>query len=305
MLELNKIYNMDCIEGMKLIPDWSIDCIITDPPYWNMNWAQLDGWENNKTKWDNALEPKTIFLECERILRMNWCLVLFSQEPYTSQLITQAHWNLPFSYRMIRRKDHFANALIAKKAPVSYYEDILVFFKTYDTTNWHPLRDYVKWLIDFIGKSKKDIFDEMWHQWICHFWRYNSVQFDLCTEKTYLELIEKYWIDNMAWFKPYIELQEIHKQFNRQFNLWEWKKYKSNVLEYKKDYGWLHPTQKPVLLLEDLIKTYTNEWETVLDFTMWSWTTAIACLNTNRNFIWFELDKWYREIANKRLENRK
>ena len=62
---------------------------------------------------------------------------------------------------------------------------------------------------------------------------------------------------------------------------------------------------KPVALIEYLIKTYTNEWETVLDFTMWSWTTAVACLNTNRNFIWFELDKWYREIANKRLENRK
>ena len=51
---------------------------------------------------------------------------------------------------MVWKKDHFANALIAKVAPVSYYEDILVFFKTYDTTNQHPLRVYVKNLMIYI-----------------------------------------------------------------------------------------------------------------------------------------------------------
>ena len=65
----------------------------------------------------------------------------------------------------------------------------------------------------------------------------------------------------------------------------------------------LHPTQKPVALIEYLIKTYTNEWDTVLDFTMWSWTTAIACINTNRNYIGFELDKWYYDIAQERIRN--
>ena len=66
----------------------------------------------------------------------------------------------------------------------------------------------------------------------------------------------------------------------------------------------VHPTQKPVALIEYLIKTYPNENETVLDFTMGSWTTAIACLNTNRNYIWFELDEWYRNIATKRIQDR-
>ena len=65
----------------------------------------------------------------------------------------------------------------------------------------------------------------------------------------------------------------------------------------------VHPTQKPVALMEYLIKTYTNENETVLDFTMWSWTTAIACINTNRNYIGFELDKWYYDIAQERIRN--
>lgn len=64
----------------------------------------------------------------------------------------------------------------------------------------------------------------------------------------------------------------------------------------------LHPTQKPVALMEYLIKTYTNEGETVLDFTMGSGTTGVACKNLNRNFIGIELDKEYFEIAKKRLE---
>ena len=61
----------------------------------------------------------------------------------------------------------------------------------------------------------------------------------------------------------------------------------------------VHPTQKPVALIEYLIKTYTNEGETVLDNCMGSGTTAIACLNTNRNYIGFELDKYYFNIAKK------
>lgn len=302
-----ELYNEDCLEWMKRIPDGSIDAIITDPPYGNMKWAGLDWWKNQTTEWDNSLSPLDIFKEAERTLRMNWCLVLFSQEPYTSQLITQAHWNLPFSYRMVWKKDHFANALIAKVAPVSYYEDIIVFFKTYDTTNQHPLRVYVKKLMNCIWKSLKQINADLWHRRAEHFFYIDSTQFDLCTEKTYNELIEKYWIDKMTWFLSYVEIKEIHerfnRRFNRRFNLWEWKKYKSNVLDYKKDYEWLHPTQKPILLLEDLIKTYTNEWETVLDFTFGSWTTAVACKNTNRNFIWFEMDKWYYDIAVNRINN--
>ncbi len=63
----------------------------------------------------------------------------------------------------------------------------------------------------------------------------------------------------------------------------------------------LHPTQKPVALLEYLIKTYTNEWETVLDFTAWSFTTAVACENTNRKWICIEMDKNYFDIATKRI----
>tara|TARA_R100001594_G_scaffold92240_2_gene126548 strand:- start:196 stop:939 length:744 start_codon:yes stop_codon:yes gene_type:complete len=63
-----------------------------------------------------------------------------------------------------------------------------------------------------------------------------------------------------------------------------------------------HPTQKPLALMEYLIKTYTNELETVLDFTMGSGTTGVACLNTNRDFIGIELDKEYFKIAQERIK---
>lgn len=67
--------------------------------------------------------------------------------------------------------------------------------------------------------------------------------------------------------------------------------------------GKVHPTQKPVPLLEYLIKTYTLENETVLDFTMGSGSTGVACINTNRNFIGIELDDEYFSIAEKRIKN--
>jgi len=72
------------------------------------------------------------------------------------------------------------------------------------------------------------------------------------------------------------------------------------VIDFKQERG-LHPTQKPVALMEYLIKTYTNEGETVLDFTMGSGTTGVACKNTNRNFIGIELDETYFKIAEKRI----
>lgn len=65
--------------------------------------------------------------------------------------------------------------------------------------------------------------------------------------------------------------------------------------------GSLHPTQKPIALLEYLIKTYTNEGETVLDNCMGSGSTGVACVNTNRNFIGIELDENYFNIAKKRI----
>lgn len=81
--------------------------------------------------------------------------------------------------------------------------------------------------------------------------------------------------------------------------------YPRRVLDFSSPHnvGSFHPTQKPVALLEYLIKTYTQENETVLDFTMGSGSTGVACKNTNRNFIGIELDEKYFEIAKNRIES--
>ena len=78
--------------------------------------------------------------------------------------------------------------------------------------------------------------------------------------------------------------------------------YPSNIIKTSKKEKTMHPTQKPIELLEYLIKTYTNENETVLDFTMGSGSTGVACINTNRKFIGIEIDGEYFEIAKNRIE---
>ena len=301
-MELNKIYNEDCLEGMKRIPDGSVDIILCDLPYGTMKGANLDGWVNQTTEWDEVIDTEKLFFEYERVLRMNGVAILFSQEPYTSHLRTFKSENLNFLYPMIWKKDHFANALIAKKAPVSYFEDINVFSKKYDKQNLHPLRLYFKQILKFVGvKSSRDINSILGHRRAEHCFYVESSQFRLCTKKTYEELIFKFKINEMNGFKDFSELENIDRRFKRTFNLQYGKKYNSNVLDFKKDYKGLHPTQKPIALMEHLIKTYTNEGETVLDNCMGSGTTAIACINTNRNYIGFELDEEYYNLANERI----
>ena len=77
-------------------------------------------------------------------------------------------------------------------------------------------------------------------------------------------------------------------------------RYPSSIQKFNTEVG-KHPTQKPVTLMEYLVKTYTQENDTVLDFTMGSGTTGVACKNLNRNFIGIELDKDYFEIATARI----
>lgn len=308
----------DCLELMKEIPSGSVDMILTDPPYGTMN---TDGGRKlGINGWDEVVDHTKMLEECNRILRTNGALVLFSQDPYTAKLMTETHGNLPFSYRMTWLKDNFANALGCKKAPVNYTEDICVFFKKHtkhDFEGFHPLRAYSKMVINYLGKSLKQINKDLGHRRAEHFFYVDSTQFSLCTESTYNQLIEVYNINDMEGFKPYSDIKPVDELYRadlikrmtaaspKVFNLPEGKKYKSNVLSYKKDYSGFHPTQKPVALLEDLIKTYTNEGDTVLDFTCGSGSAGVAAKNLNRKFIGIELDENYFNIAKQRIENTK
>jgi site-specific DNA-methyltransferase (adenine-specific) len=303
-LELNRIYQRDCIEGSNLIESGSVDLILTDLPYGNMN---TDGGRKlGINGWDIAIDPFKVFEIANRILRKNGKMVLFSQEPYTTELKNTAIANIPFSYRAIWEKDNFANALGVNKAMVSFYEDILIFSKTHDTDAIHPLRNYFKTVTQFIGRTKKSIIDVI-GQRADHVFRTDSAQFSLCTEETYEDLIKTFSISEMEGYRTYMDLKEVDDQFKKDlpsvFNLWDGKKYKSNILEYKKDYDGFHPTQKPVLLLEDLIKTFSNEGDIVVDLTCGSGSTCVAAVRTGRKFIGFETEPKYVEIANKRLDN--
>ena len=326
-----KLYNGDCLEVMKELPDGSIDLILCDPPYGTMTnfgkskLAKEIGYKD--CSWDVALDNSILFPELSRVLRQNGKAILFVQEPFTSKLITETIANLPFSYRAIWKKESFGNKFMCNKAMLSLYEDIVIFSKCgHDYAGENPNREYFKRVLDYIGfNSAKDINKALGHRRAEHCFyvtgkrkvltevggkadhvcRIGSTQFALCTEETYNELIEKFNINSMEGFKNFSELLEIENAYKNKyastFNLWQGKAFKSNVLEYKKDNDGYHPTQKPVLLLEDLIKTFSNEGDTVLDFTMGSGSTGVACKNTNRSFIGIELDKNYFNIAKQRI----
>lgn len=315
-IELNRIYNEDCLIGSERIEGGSVDLILTDLPYGTVtnigDSTGIDHGMKGKTSWDMPIEPSKIYEIANRILRKNGKMVLFSQEPYTTRLISEAIPNVPFSYRMIWEKDHFANGLIAKKAPVSFYEDVLVFSKIHESKNTHPLRYYVKQLQEDNGVYWNGAIAEHYYRRgysrsvnnakavLMHYLNWDYVQFSVVTKQHYERL--GYFFD---WGKSYEELKRIDNDFKALhpsvFNLWEGGKYKPNILRYKKDYDGYHPTQKPVLLLEDLIKTFSNKGDMVVDLTIGSGSTAVAAINTNRNFIGFELEKEYADIANKRI----
>ena len=308
----------DCLIESDNIESGSVDLILTDLPYGTINISDDDTIEHGmkgKTKWDEAIPPKKVYEIANRILRKNGKMILFSQEPYTAQLINEAIPNVPFSYRAIWEKDHFANSLSAKKAMVSYYEDILVFSKAHpkhDFEGTHPLREYFKQMRKYIKATTKEINNTLGNRMSSHYFT-GGAQFSIPGERDYNKLIQAYRIDGMEGFKPLAELKavdieyrqnlikEMTEQYPSTFNLWEGNKHKSNILKYKKDYTGLHPTQKPILLLEDLIKTFSNEGDLVVDLTMGSGSTGVACLNTNRNFIGIELDDKYFKIAKRRI----
>ena len=303
-IELDRIYNMDCLEGMKAIPDGSVDAVICDLPYGTMKGI------DDRHDWDDIIPTDKLFAEYERVLRRGGVAVLFSQEPYTSHLRTFRGKNMDFLYPMMWRKNTAGNSLMAANAPVSYFEDINVFAKAnplHDYDLAHPLRPYFAKVMEYIGKPRKQVIEAI-GQNADHTFRCNSSQFALCTAETYRQLIDVYGIDKMEGYRTYEDLKEeddtfvIVKEHERTFNLPEGEKSLSNVLEFSKETDGFHPTQKPVALIRRLVLTYTNEGDTVLDNCMGSGTTAIACIKERRHFIGFELNKEYFDKAVRRIK---
>ena len=151
------------------------------------------------------------------------------------------------------------------------------------------------------------------YDWI---WNKKAFSNQMMAKKQPLRIVENIMIFNSKIYKPQNlkRINKITKQGSKITDniggglrekqyFQEYTNYPRNILEFSKDKPSKHPTQKPVNLLEYLIKTYTNENETILDFTMGSGSTGVACKNTNRDFIGIELDKDYFAIAKERIES--
>lgn len=234
-IENIELWNGDCLELMKNIPDKSIDCIICDPPY-----------GTTACKWDSVIPFEPLWGQYNRIIKDNGAILLFGSEPFSTEL---RHSNLKmFKYDWIWEKEQGANFMLCKYQPYKVHEIISVFGKK--TPCYNPQMTIGKPYIS--GKG-------------------NSGEITNCVTK--------------------VQTKNNGTRYPRSIQKFSTDKAK----------GSLHPTQKPVALIEYLIKTYTNEGETVLDNCMGSGTTGVACKNLNRKFIGIELDDTYYEIAKNRI----
>lgn len=228
----------DCLELMKDIPDKSIDMILCDLPY-----------GTTKNKWDSIIPLDKLWEQYERIIKDNGAVVLFSQMPFSAQLV---YSNLKlFRYEWIWEKDNGTGFLNAKKMPLKIHENIEIFYKKQPIYNPQMRKGFKPY------KCKQGSGSSNWN---------------------YNENFGGYITDNNG------------------------ERFPIDIIEFQRDKLKVHPTQKPVKLLEYLIKTYTNENDIVLDNCMGSGSTGIACVNTNRNFIGIELDEKYFNIAKERIE---
>jgi len=171
-----------------------------------------------------------------------------------------------FKYEWIWDKKRHSNPLIAKKQPLNNYENIAVFYSSQPTYNPIPYKLHIEKRLSNKGVGITHVSETKGTTKIPNEGRKN--------------------IDGFGYPRRIIKDIPVHNNLSA-------------------DKNGLHPTQKPVALFEYLIKTYTNENETVLDNCSGSGTTAIACINTNRNYICIEKDKTYFDLSNERVNNHK
>lgn len=119
---LNKIYNEDCIETMKRIPDGSIDLMITDPPY---NITACD--------WDKPIDFTQLWEQWNRIIKPNGAMIFTASQPFTSELVMSNKKN--FKCEWIWCKSHHSNFLLADKQPLKIHESIIIFYRQQPTYN--------------------------------------------------------------------------------------------------------------------------------------------------------------------------
>lgn len=209
MIELNNIYNIDCLEGMKQIADESIDCIICDLPYGVLNKQSEGG------GWDSIIPLEPLWEQYLRIAKPNAAIILFCQGMFTAELMMSQR-NI-WRYNLIWDKQRATGFLNAYKMPLRYHEDLCVFYK--------KLPIYNPQMEDLNGREPS-------HP------QGKGVHAD--TNRCYGS------IDRFQAYEP--KSENLDKKFPR------------SIIEVKREHNkeqW-HPTQKPVALIQYLIRTYTN-----------------------------------------------
>ena len=216
-----------------------------------------------RNKWDSVLALELLWEQYNRIIKDRGAILLFAQTPFDKVLGVSNLENL--RYEIIWQKTAPTGFLNAKKMPMKAHENILVFYKKLPTYNPQMTQGHPRKV-----SSKKS--------------RTNSA--NRHTKKS-LKGESNYGV-----FANEIEGYDSTERYPLSVQVFAKDQQKENY----------HPTQKPVALLEWLIKTYTNEGDLVLDNCMGSGSTGVACVNLNRNFIGMELTEQYFEIAKERIE---
>lgn len=233
-----KLLHGDCLKLMQDIPDGSVDLVLCDPPY-----------NVTEYKWDSVLPFDLLWAEYDRLLKPNGAAVLFSVQPFTTQLISSNRRD--FRYCWYWLKNQPTGFTFAKYQPMRKVEDVCVFYRKRPTYNPQGLQAI---------KSPKQ-----------------------------------------RRRRPACAPGSIRKTLKGEHTP-RFTNYPKNVLQFDCERG-LHPTQKPVPLLEYLVKTYTNPGDTVLDNCMGSGSTGVAVKRVGgRHFIGIEQNKVYFDIAQQRIE---
>ena len=239
---------MDCIEGMKLMADGSVDAVIADLPYGVLNR------NNGSAGWDRQMPLEPLWEQYRRITKPGSPIILFAQGIFSARLMLSQPrmWR----YNLIWRKDRVTGHLNAKRMPLRQHEDIIVFYDRQPV--YHP-------------------------------------QMTPCPPERRNHGRRK--TGNDFTNRCYGEMKLVPVRVADD-------KYPTSVISIPKEHrtgAFHHPTQKPVALVEYLIRTYTNEGDVVLDNCIGSGTTAVAAIRTGRHYIGFEIEPTYCEIAGRRI----
>ena len=319
---INKVIQGDCIEAMKQIPDNSIDLVLTDPPYniKKANWDRIDNYIEWCGNW---------ILECQRVLKDNGSFYFFHNDlPQIAMLIEWIRKNTKFIFNSFITWDKKDIRAKGWKNPSkdnnlrSWFNTCeYIFFYTFqdrtglklieqNITLYKNMREYCLGLRKFIGYSRQKMIDKLGNGRSQHFLEPLGPQWQLCTKETYQELINKFGIDKWEGFREYEDLRREYENLRREYenlrythnlernhkNVWE-----SN----KRNDGKRHPTEKPIDIIERIIKASSNAKDIVLDPFLGSGTTAVACKQLGRQFIGIEISEEYVKIAEKRIAEAK